>query len=450
MKKVSRSLVSILILLFISIPQIVYSYEFDSENKELNVKARRKDIYDLYKIRQDFGSKEQERDNKFGVIGYNGVCSTVTVNGKSIPLDNYIAGVIKQEMGLNNIEALKAQAIAARSFVIGTHKNSSSCSVTNGQSYQAYTDASENDIYMKAAKETSNMVIKRKGEVAVTQYQSYPAGKWYTDDAVNGWSVKFQRFNDDASTAWTWNAGPGNTKDKVKKIAGNGYSYGTEMNYNNDHHYGMSQTIANYLAVNDHYTYDQILKLFYNEEIVTLQDGVYDGDIKYVTGGVGNVTYWNQNDFGNYSYGYGCGSIAACGCGPTSVAIIASTFKGQKISPVDTTKSVCSLGGCTSGGSYNGTLGQTLTKIYGIRTKSTNNDQEVIKELGTGNTLVIAHMGPGVFTSGGHYIVLTGVNDKGQVSVADPASTKRTQKKWFDFNIIISQKRGPYTIAYKS
>ena len=184
MKKVARCLISIFVLLCISIPQLVFSYEIESSEKEAAIKARRQDIYDLYKIRQEFGSKETERDNKFGVIGYNGVCSSVTVNGKSIPLDNYIAGVIKQEMGLNNIEALKAQAIAARSFVIGTHKNSSSCSVANGQSYQAYTDASEDDIYMKAAKETSNMVIKRKGEVAVTQYQSYPAGKWYTDDAM--------------------------------------------------------------------------------------------------------------------------------------------------------------------------------------------------------------------------------------------------------------------------
>ena len=51
---------------------------------------------------------------------------TVTVDGKSIPLDEYIAGVIKQEMGGSQIEALKAQAIAARSFVISKKQNDSS------------------------------------------------------------------------------------------------------------------------------------------------------------------------------------------------------------------------------------------------------------------------------------------------------------------------------------
>lgn len=446
MNKVVRSLISIVVLVFVSIPLVVYSYNFDTKQRENDVRIRRQDIYDLYNIRKSFSESNSDSSNEFGVIGYNGVCSNVKVNGKTIPLDNYIAGVIKQEMGLKNLEALKAQAIAARSFVIGTHKNSTSCTVANGQSYQAYTDASENDIYMQAARETANMVVERNGEVAVTQYQSYPAGKWYEDNET-GWHVKFQRFYDDPSSAWTWN---GPSKITVKTIAGGGFEYGTEMNYNNDHHYGMSQTIANYLVVAENYDYKQLIELFYAQPIVTLSDGVYDSDLTYVTGGIGNVTYWNQRDFANYSYGYGCGSIAACGCGPTSVAIVASTMKGQKIDPVETTKKVCSLGGCTSGGSYNGTLGQTLTQIYGIRTESTSDDQKVIQALGTNNALVIAHMGPGVFTSGGHYIVLTGVNNNGQVSVADPASRERTQQKWFNFNIIISQKRGPYTIAYKS
>ena len=50
-------------------------------------------------------------------------------------------------------------------------------------------------------------------------------------------------------------------------------------------------------------------------------------------------------------------------------------------------------------------------------------------------------MGPGTFTRGGHYIVLTGVNSSGQVSVADPASRKRTETKWYPFNTIVEQKK---------
>lgn len=448
MKKINKIVYILFLCSFFLIPQDIKSYEFESKQREEQAKATRREIYDLYDLHKNIVKSQSSDDslNKFGVIGYNGACSMVTVNGKTIPLDDYIAGVIKQEMGLDHIEALKAQAIAARSFILGGHKNSTTCSVTNGQSYQAYTTANENDIYTKAAKETSGMVVSRNDEIAVTQYQSYPAGRWYTDDAT-GWHVNFQRFSDDPSSTWTWN---GPSKDTVKKIAGNGSPYGLEMEYNNSHHYGMSQTIANYLAVAENATYEEIIELFYGEPIVTISDGVYDGNVKYVSGAVGNVTYWNQGDFGSYSYGHGCGSIQQCGCGPTSVAIVASTFLNRSISPVETTKEVCALGGCTSNGTYNKTLGETLTKVYGIRNESTSNDQQVINALGTGNALVIAHMGPGVFTTGGHYIVLTGVNDKGQVSVADPGSRSRTEKKWFDFNIVMSQKKGPYTIAYKS
>ena len=48
-------------------------------------------------------------------------------------------------------------------------------------------------------------------------------------------------------------------------------------------------------------------------------------------------------------------------------------------------------------------------------------------------------MGPGTFTTGGHYIVLTGTRSDGKVSVADPASRKRTETKWYSFNLIVEQ-----------
>ena len=448
MKNLVKTLLLILVLLVSLItPQITNSYEFESSEKKENAILIRDQIYDLYKVSKSMANeKEEDTDkSKYGVVGYNGARTNVTVNGKTIPLDKYIAGVIKQEMGGNNIEALKAQAIAARSFLLGTHINASSCSVTNGQSYQAYTDASDNDIYTKAAKETSNMVVSRKNKIAVTQYQSHPAGKWWTDDA-SGWHVKFQRFNDDKSTEWTWNAPV--SKEEVQKTAGDGYKYGTDMDYNNDHHYGMSQTIAMYLAKADNYSYDKIIKLFYNEPIVKISDGVYDKDVKYVDGSVGKVMVWYQIDYPNVSYGYGCGSIAQCACGPTSVGIIASTFNNKAINPPTATKTVCSNGGCSSGGTYFDPLAKTLNKNFNIKTKFESNKQKVINALGTGDVMVIALMGSGYFTRGGHYIVLTGVNSKGQVSVADPASKKNTEKiKWFSFNLIESQRKAAYLIA---
>lgn len=439
MKKVVRSLVSIFILLVFSIPQIAKSYDFDNKQREERAIQTRSEIYDLYNLRKEIiNESSSSDDNQFGVVGYNGVCSTVTVNGGTVSLDDYIAGVIKQEMGGDTLEALKAQAIAARSFLLSTHKNSTDCSVVNGQSYQAYTqDTDSNSVYKQAVSATSGMVVSRNDEVALTQYQSYPAGRWQTEDS-SGWHVQFQRFADDESTRWTWN---GPSKATVKAI-----SYGTEMNYDNPHNWGMSQTIAVYLAKADNYTYDKLIDLFYNEPIVTLSDGVYDDNISYVNSEFGKVAYFNQGDYSAYyyssnvnSYQY-CGTIAECGCGPTSVAIVASSILGKTISPIETTQKLCSMGGCTDGGSYAYKLTEELNTVYKLNAKGTNSDQEAIDALGTGKALIIVNMGPGLFTSSGHFMVLAGVNSQKQVLVVEPGSRAKNNQ-WFDFNIIMEQRR---------
>lgn len=447
MKKIVKTLsLLLLFVVFLFTPQMTKSYEFENDEKRENAIMIRNQIYDLYNISKSMANEKEtsEEKDKYGVVGYNGVCNNVTVNGKTISLDSYIAGVIKQEMGGNNLQALKAQAIAARSFLLGTHKNSSSCSVTNGESYQAYTDAGENDIYTKAAKETSNMVVSRNNEIATTQYQSHPAGKWWTDDA-SGWHVKFQRFNDDKSSEWTWNAPV--SKEEVQKIAGDGYRYGTDMDYNNDHHYGMSQTIAMYLAKNDNYSYEQLIKLFYDQPIVKITDGEYDKNLHYENSTFGNIIYWNQGDYGKYYLSkdprnvYSTGTIQNSGCGPTAVAIVVSSMYQKGINPIETTSKVCSRGSCSRAGTYIETLAETIKKDYNLKVSRVNNGQQILNALGSGKSLVIALMGPGTFTSGGHYIVLTGTNSKGQVSVADPGSRERTKKKWFSFNTILEQKQ---------
>ena len=453
MKKVVRFFCSIFTLVCICIPQIANSYDFESKAREEHVISTRNEIYDLYNLRKEvLNSNGTSSSNKFGFLGYNGACTTVTVNGTTIPLDDYIAGVIKQEMGGNNLEALKAQAIAARSFLLSTKANSSTCSVANGQSYQAYTkDSDSNSIYHQAASETSGLVVNRNGSIAHTQYMSYPAGQYQTEDS-SGWHVKFQRFNDDPSTEWTWN-GP----SKKTVLAGYG---GTELNYDNPHHWGMSQSIAHYLAEKENYTYEQIIELFYAQPIASISDGVYDSEIEYYDSSFGKIIYWSQRDFSSYYFSsdvtklkyYGSkgneATIATHGCGPTSVAIVVASMKNdESITPIVTTQKVCSInGGCDGSGSYSDALISTL-KSYGLTVKTSNDDQEALDALNSNKSLVIVNMGPGMFTQGGHYMVLTGVNTKGEVSVADPGNREYTKQQWFDFNIIMEQRK-QHSTAY--
>ena len=47
-------------------------------------------------------------------------------------------------------------------------------------------------------------------------------------------------------------------------------------------------------------------------------------------------------------------------------------------------------------------------------------------------------MGPGHFTSAGHFIVLTDVDENGQITVADPGSEERSNQTW-DKDLVASE-----------
>ena len=58
-------------------------------------------------------------------------------------------------------------------------------------------------------------------------------------------------------------------------------------------------------------------------------------------------------------------------------------------------------------------------------------------------------MGPGDFTNGGHYIVLSAVNEQGKVYVHDPnnrynSSKRGTGNGWYDIQLIAKQLKSGY------
>ena len=66
----------------------------------------------------------------------------------------------------------------------------------------------------------------------------------------------------------------------------------------------------------------------------------------------GNTCIYFQGDYASHSYNSSCGSIASCGCGTTSTAVILCTMlKDPSYEPIRVTREVCKMGGCTAGGS---------------------------------------------------------------------------------------------------
>ena len=96
---------------------------------------------------------------------------------------------------------------------------------------------------------------------------------------------------------------------------------------------------------------------------------------------------------------------------------------------------------------------QTYIEKYGVKCEGVGkNKPQIIQALKTGK-LVVAIMSAGHFTSGGHFIVLTGIKD-GKITVADCGSRQRTKQTW-SLDLIVNESNssasagGPFWIISK-
>lgn len=183
---------------------------------------------------------------------------------------------------------------------------------------------------------------------------------------------------------------------------------------------------------------------YYNGKIGSL---AYIANVTYLTGSfIGQIAYYSQLDYSNTNYG-NFGTIATHGCAPTSMAIVASSFLGKTISPVETTNWACNNGYCTSSGSSHALI-CAEAKHYGLKCsgeiQSSSNLQPVVDALASGNSLVVVLAKAGHFTRAGHFFVLTGIDKNGNVSVADPANINNNNQT-FTLDYLIDPARGNVT-----
>lgn len=149
-----------------------------------------------------------------------------------------------------------------------------------------------------------------------------------------------------------------------------------------------------------------------------------------------NIFYYNQYNYTDpYAYG-GLGSIAQKGCGPTSLAIAISSMTQEEHDPIEMTNYLCQRGGCANSGSVYSIVYQVAGEYgekYGFKAEPTSDTDYVKKRLAEGNSLVITITNGGLYTNsgnlisyGGHYFVLTGIDEEGQAFMSDPANSNNT------------------------
>lgn len=117
-------------------------------------------------------------------------------------------------------------------------------------------------------------------------------------------------------------------------------------------------------------------------------------------------------------------TIGASGCGPTCMAMVLATWRDRAITPVQTCKMALDGGFRTANDGTAWAYFPWMAAKYGLKHQTGNTDQAVaaIKQ----GALVIASMGPGYFTRGGHYI-LPWKMEGSTIICHDPANKNRDQ-----------------------
>ena len=167
---------------------------------------------------------------------------------------------------------------------------------------------------------------------------------------------------------------------------------------------------------------------------------VRDGQ-EFLTGGNVTLYYFNQGDAQWAEKPFGRDPIGPYGCGPTALAMLVSSMTGECVTPEAMAAWAASMGyAAPHSGSYLSIVAGTA-KRYGLECASipvAEADADTLYDaLSTGGVMV-ALMGPGHFTSGGHFILLHGATLSGNILVADPNSRENSLAEW-DPEVILSE-----------
>lgn len=166
---------------------------------------------------------------------------------------------------------------------------------------------------------------------------------------------------------------------------------------------------------------------------------------KVVPGGIPHFLQWDER----WGYGmYGDDFMAVVGCGPTSLSMVYCGLTGDySLNPWEVAKMGESRGYYVSGAGTSWNMMDEMAEDIGLTVLPVYFDKEyILEELRAGHP-IICIMGPGDFTTEGHFIVLTDADKKGKVTVNDPNSKKKSDKKW-DVELIMEQARNLWGYEY--
>lgn len=137
-------------------------------------------------------------------------------------------------------------------------------------------------------------------------------------------------------------------------------------------------------------------------------------------------------------------SVAQSGCGATCVSMVIGYFYPEEEPEPDDVMRLAGDMGFYRGDGLGRDALRLLLAEYEIIGRWRELDARAIENTLRKGKPIVVYVGPGYFTGSGHYIVLRGISENGELLVADPNSREKTEEKTYRFAEIIRQAKGDY------
>lgn len=164
------------------------------------------------------------------------------------------------------------------------------------------------------------------------------------------------------------------------------------------------------------------------EEAALVASGSGCGGVDTATGGVPLIKQTDQN-WQTDKTGCRTDNIAKSGCGPTSLSMVMAKYYGinNQPNPLELEKKFRDAGarkcgtGTSGGWSNKSVLGDfKYEDVWNNGKSRETNINRILQILSAKKPVIVGVKAPSIFTAGGHYIVLTGINANGTLTVNDP------------------------------
>lgn len=377
----------------------VFSYEYVDKDNEYFVELLKNEIYE---ITEEYYNLYGEKNSSSSIGIFSGtLCPNgITVKGYgTLSLEDYVAGVIQHEAYTSEGgEALKAQAIAARTYAVNS---TDYCKrpIDNSTASQTFS-SNPSGAAKAAAQATSGMILTYNGNIFSSQYDSFCFKDGDCPDSTNNGS----------SYSVTYTKLPSGERHTITL---SDHAQFSRITSGQGHARGMSQLVS-YQMAKEGKSYDEILRYFYSTGIEIVKPS--------------SSVNWKQCDsaWGHIKLGGSEGaSLCEIGCYVTSIAILiaqsgAPTTLGADFNPGTFAQYLISHNAFSNGGSLDSLSSvSSLVSGFSVGNPDYNTSVDNIRSYLSSGKYVQIHIKRPNGTQ--HFIAVTGVEGD-KVHISDPGN----------------------------